>query len=158
MTDDDHVEQATTFDAENAPPGNRLDGIESHYEHYNRLSLANDSRFNGKWTDEKQQTKKNSSAIVDAIAGQLELTDYQKSESHRIFSSLPGNFNRGYHTHLVAITVCGIVGVRDGRKYHPDHVHPDAKETPIKQLINELGIQRGEYYSCWDAVKEEVEG
>lgn len=158
MNIDDDAERATTFDAEKAPPGNRYDGTESFYEHYNRLSLANDDRYIGKWRDESQQTKKNSAAIVDAVAGQLELTEYQKSESHRIFSSLPDRFENGYHTHLVAITVCGVIGERDGRNYHPNQLRTGTDTNSLlKNLSDDLGVRYREYYSCWNAIKEELE-
>lgn len=155
MNIDDSAERATTFDAEKSPPGDRLDGTESHYQHYKRLSLANDDRYIGKWRDESQQTKKNSSAIVDAVSGQLELTDYQKSESHREFTNLPEDFINSRSTAMVALCVCSLVANRDGRDYHPGDISGNGSD--LSDFAEGTGITQARLQSCWIDVRREID-
>lgn len=156
---DEHVERATTFRGYDAPTDERLDGSETLYDYYDRLSVANSLDWNGKWRDEKRATQKDASAILDAVAAHLELTDYQKSESHRRFSSLPNRLNQHYQTSLLAIAVCAVVGYEDGRKYHPTILQDDTDDPPyaFAELVSDIDVTFTEFYRCWSDVQMEAE-
>lgn len=157
MTNDDQVERATTFNGDDAPPGKRLDNSESLDNYYSRLSLANSLDFNGKWKDRRRETQKNASAIVDAVAGQLELTDYQVNEAHRYFTVIPNRFNESHSTEVVALCVCGLAGRQDGRDYHPNAIRPSTDvDTTFAEIANGTGVSYNEFHSVWEAIRQEL--
>lgn len=158
MIDEDYVERATTFDGQDAPPGDRLDGSESFRNYYKRLSVANTLDWNGKWRSERRETIKNASAIVDAIASQLQLTDYQTEEAHRIFANLSLELNEAHSTSLLALCICALVGRKDGRDYHPNQHHPRAsRDTDFARIAEDIGVSYAALYSCWKRIRREVE-
>lgn len=160
MTNDDHVDRKTTLRSTDAPPGERLDGSESRRDHYDRLKNVNSLRWNGKWKDRERETQKNASAILDATASTLELTDYQKREAHRIFSNLPDKFHTAYSTSLLTLCVCGLVGAQDGRRYHPNRVQPDRNYHEPHGFISffeGLNASYQEFYRCWKRIESEVD-
>jgi hypothetical protein len=163
MTDhDESVDEATIFDPTDAPLTDRLDGIESQRQHYQRLSVANSLNHNGKWRDENKQTEMNSQAIVDAVASQLELTDYQTERAKHFFDQLPDRFNQGYSTSLLALCVVGFAGREDGRRYHPSLISPSSvrephKPSPFRDLAIRLDISYSELYKCWHKVGRELD-
>lgn len=158
MVTEDFVERATTFNGSDASAGKRLDDYEYKKDYYRRLSVHNSLRWNGKWKDRRRETAKTASAIVDAVAGQLELTPYQKEEAHRKFSQLPDRYNKAYSTALLALCICGLVGRQDGRNYHPNQIHPDSNvHNQLTDFAGETkGIYYRSFYKCWCAVKHEV--
>lgn len=157
MTDEDYVERATTFDGGDAPSGERLDGSESLQNYYDRLSVWNSLGWNGKWKDRNRETTKNTTAIVDAVAAQMELTDYQKAEAQRMFSNLPDRYNQARSTALLALCICAIVGVQDGRNYHPSQVKYNTADNIFVDIANEIEVSFSELYTCWRQLREEVE-
>lgn len=156
---DEYVDHATTMDPSDAPAAERLDGIETKREQMSRFSRSNTLKWNGKWRNERRETSENASAVVESIAGQLELTPYQKARALNIYDSLPDSFDTGYATGLLALVICGIVGRKDGRDYHPNQIRPgtqpDADNT-FANLTDELGITYTELYSCWMSIEREV--
>lgn len=154
---DEYVERATTFQGSDASNDERLDGSESLANHYSRLSLANSLNWNGKWRDENRETEQNATAILDAIASKLELTNHQKEVAHRYLRALPSKYNQAYSTAVVALCVCGIAGRKDGRSYTPQA----AAENPsgafeFRELIGETNASHSEFASCWSSIKKEV--
>jgi len=131
---------------------------ESKREKYSRLALANSLNWNGKWRDETRATKRDQNAILDAIAGQLQLTPYQHQRSRSVFDDLPDGFSgQGYSTRVVALCVCGIVGREDGRNYHPNKLHPNASSesgSGFSSIADEIDVSYQEVYSCWSTVKQ----
>lgn len=160
MVDDDYVERATTLDSTDAPQGTRLDNSETKQDYYRRLAVLNSLDYNGKWRDERRETAKNASAIVDAVAGSLSLTPFQKAEAHRRFAALPDKYNQSYPTSLVAVCVCGVVGAEDGREYSPKARHPDAAvdgwDYRWYSVVQDTGVSYSEFHSCWESIKAEV--
>jgi hypothetical protein len=154
---DDQVEQATVFKGYEAPDGIRDDGTESHKNHYSRLALANSGNWNGFWRDEHKATEQDNHAIVDAIAGQLELTSYQRERAHAVLDSLPRELLGAYQSALLALAVCGVVAAEDGRDYHPNKAHPNSNsDTVFVTLFEETGAQYSKFYSCWNRVSSEI--
>lgn len=156
FNNDESVERATTFNYVDAQAEERLDGSESKRNHYNRLGVFNSLDWNGKWKDRKKETQKNASAIVDAITCQLELTDYQKRETHRRFNALPDSYNEAYSTAMLALCVAGHVARKDGRDYHPNNLNRDDDDRNFTQLVDELGINQTVLNSCWIRVRRQV--
>lgn len=150
---DEQPNEATSFNPNDAPLSKRLDGTESRRGHYRRLKQKNMSGGNGQWRDRRQETEDNAAAIVDSVAGQLELTDYQHTEARRIFNNLPESFNQAYSTAKLAFAVCAVVGWHDGRNYHPNNIHDDH----FGSARQEYGLGNGIYASLWYRVEEEVD-
>lgn len=157
---DDYVDRATTLKGIDAPSETRLDGSETKQNYYSRLAVANSLDWNGKWRDEWRATRKDSVAIVDAIASSLELTPYQKERAQHYFDSLPSDYNEAYSTSLLALCVCGISGKLDGRNYHPNRHHSNGPEpthnNKFAQLTYQNEIAYSELWSCWRNIEEEI--
>ena len=150
-----YQKEATTFDATDAPSGRRLDGTESFQRKYRRLSLANTLDWNGKWRDERRATQRDSMAIVDAIAAQLELTSFQKKRARQFYTDLPDNYNQAYSSRLLAFVVAGIAGLEDGRKYHPNNLREGNADDDYAALADEVGTP-SEIHSVWQRVRGEL--
>jgi hypothetical protein len=156
---DEYIDYATTLDPSDAPAAERLDGTESKRNQISRLARTNTLKWNGKWRNERRETSENGAAVVESIAGQLELTPYQQSRALNIYDSLDDSFDTAYATSLLAMVICGHVGREDGRDYHPNQIRPgtepDADETFVS-LTNELEIGYTELYSCWRRIGREL--
>lgn len=156
---DEYVEQATKITGSDAPDEMRLDGTESKQQMYQRFSVWNSLDWNGKWRDEERATQKDASAIIDAIASSLELTDLQATRAKSYFDSLPDSYNQAYSTALLAVCVCGLSGRQDGREYHPNTIHPSTDESTgsfAHLAREEIGVSYSQLYSCWNRVRGEV--
>lgn len=95
---------------------------------YERLSLYNRG-WNGPNRENKQVThRQDNIAVFDALAGQLELTSYQKQRGKATLDDL--DLRRiGRSIHLVALCVCILVAnddVVDGYRYWPRANNADA--------------------------------
>lgn len=154
--DDDHVERATTFNGSDAPAGERLDGYETKQNHYRRLSAKNSLRWNGKWRDEQRETRTDAAAILDSVASHLELTPYQQKEANREFTALPDKYIEAYSTALVALCVCGLVGRKDGRNYHPNNLNSDHPSSEFTRLVEDITVSHAALHKCWDSVEGEM--
>lgn len=155
--DDDNVDKATTFNGSEAPSGKRLDKSESFSDYYGRLAVANSLDFNGKWKQRRRETRKNASAILDAIAGQMQLTDFQKRKAHRLFSDLPSEYNESRPTALLALVIAALAAREDGRSYHPNQCASTSNITNnFTKIASELGFSYSRVYGCWQSVKHEV--
>lgn len=156
---DEYVDRATTLSGSDAPSEKRMDGSETKQNYYNRLAVANSLDWNGKWRDERRATRKDSVAIVDAIASTLELTDFQTERAQKFFESLPKNYNEAYSTALLALCVCGLSGRKDGRRYHPNRIHPNTDDEcagKFEELADDLSVEYSRFYSCWNRVEGEL--
>lgn len=155
MTIDD-VEPATKIYSTDAPGGRRYDNTESHREFYHRLDLWNRGDWNGKWRDEERATKKDVRSIFEAIAAQLELTDYQELRGWRIFSKLPDGTRRGNPTALLCICSAAIACREDSRWYHPDR-NSEANDQLFQRLLDDLDFSETVERKCYRRVESEVE-
>jgi hypothetical protein len=154
---DEQVDQATSFRSYDAPDGERLDGSEQFQDYYDRLGVANTLNWNGKWRDEHAETKRNALAIVDAVAGQLQLTDFQSGKARVWFTELPDKFNESRSTGLLALCICALVAREDGRTYHPNQYHDGSDvENNFVRVADDLDVTYSQLSSCWSAVKSEV--
>jgi hypothetical protein len=155
MTERKH-ENATRIDYKDAPNTKRQDGSETKRSQFRRLSVANGSVHNGKWKDRNQLTQKDGEAIFSAIVGKLELTPYQREETHRVFRQAEPELSREYRTALLVFAIAGHIGRRDGRDYHPQKLHPKAEHSHYKFVANELDVTHSRLASCWHAVEEYI--
>lgn len=157
MKDDEYVERATKFRWSEAPGGKRLDGSESFQNFHKRLSVWNSLDWNGKWKRRRRETRKNAVAIVDAVAGQLELTDYQTSETQTRFADLPPKYNKAYSTALLAVCIGALTAREDGRDYHPNQAHPNSDtQNEFTEVVDDIGVSYSALYSCWKALRREI--
>jgi hypothetical protein len=112
--------EVVTPDTENATFFNPNES--NNPEHYKLLRFYN----RGTWKDRREENKEvrhrqDNFAILDALSGQLSLTDYQKSEARRIFSEMDLQI-MGHETRLIAFCLCAILvneDVPDGNRYYP---------------------------------------
>lgn len=154
---DELDEEATTFNGCEAPSGMRADGVESFQNFYSRLSLANSLRWRGKWRDEGRMTHEDNHAILDSIAGQLELTDYQQTRAHNLIDKLPDTVFQAYQSLLLGLCVCGVVGYQDGRNYHPNSVRTETDTSAADmyvELYEETDASYRAFYTCWKRVEQ----
>lgn len=148
---------ATDFDEDDVPNDLRLDGLETRRNFYNRLRVRHSHNWDGKRISETRKTKKDTSEILDAIASQMELTDYQKAQAHRAFSNLPSVYNDSTSTALLALCTCSLVANEDGRAYHPHQLRPESrKSNKFVELADELGVSYTRVYKCWTKLQSEV--
>lgn len=154
---DELVEQATTLNGNEAPQGKRRDDTETYRQHYRRLALANNPNFNGQWRDEERSTVEDNAAIVDAIGGQLELTTFQKDRAREALVKLPSELLGAYQSALIALCICGLVGRRDGRDYHPNNAHPNSDtESKFVDIFEATDTTYTRLYSCWERMEQEL--
>lgn len=135
---DDNVDSATWFDPNDVPNSRRLDNSESLRNHYRRLGLQNLEGRNGKWVDEKRIAPKDRKAVLDAVAGQLEVTSYQRARAWHLMQDLPDATYQGNPIGLVSLCVCAIACRNDGRIYHPNRPKY-ANDKQFDHVREELG-------------------
>lgn len=153
---DEYTENATTFDAEDAPNTPRYDGIETKRDHYKRLERANEM-WTGSWRDEATIREQDNLATLDAIASSLDLTDFQHEAAIERFEALPATIVRAYSVRLVALCVCGLVGAADGRNYHPNNCHPSTdSSSDFAAIADDIGASYTRIYKCWNRVEAEI--
>jgi len=144
---DESVDNATTLNPDDAP---------AHKRHQYRLHRRNNQPGqNGKWRDETVHIPKDRKNVLDAIAGQLELTDYQRQRSRHLLGQLPDDHFRANATKLVCFVLAGHVGAEDGRDYHPRNlIRNEANQYATEAAA--LGIEYSELASCWYRVREDL--
>jgi len=160
MQGDEHVEQATTIDPTDVADVQRLDGIETKYNTYSRLSIANRSTWDWKWLDRTQKTTQDAAAVVEAVASQLDLTEYQTQRAARFLSQIKQERVQGYSTAALAICLCGLAGRLDGRAYHPNNLLNDPLPSEPAEQFAEIARENDISYTalanCWSAVKGDL--
>lgn len=150
----------TKFYGSDAPSGDRLDGIESLSDHYRRLANLNTGIFNGKWAvDESARWRQESLAIFDSIAGNLELSPFQKTVGRTAYDGLDLrelSSPNGIDAPLVAVMVCAVVCRSDGRFYHPNR--DDKTNDPLfTTLLADLDYRPRVVRSCYEKVLNRVD-
>ncbi|AGM10942.1 hypothetical protein M193_gp103 [Halorubrum tailed phage 7] len=127
------TENATTIQPSEAPPSQR--------EKYKRLRAYNTGLWNGPKRENKAAIRRQDNLHrYDAIAGQADLTPYQKERGRELFDSL--NIRKiGLPADHIAFAICILVAnadVPDGTRYWP---HPDGKgDKPFERLSDSLDL------------------
>lgn len=169
MYDESEAEPLTDPDTDNRTkfhPGDadhdqkhRLDGTATFEQHYSRLARHNTGVFNGKWADENKRARQDKLALFDALAGQLELTDYQKKTGRQVFDNLnlrDLSTPDGIDSPLVAVMVAAVVARRDGRMYHP-LANEESNDDLFTDLLDDLGYGDGLLHSSFGKINYQVE-
>jgi hypothetical protein len=137
----------------------RLDGTATFEQHYARLASHNTGIYNGKWADKTKLRSQDNLAVFDAIAGQLELTRFQKTVGRDAYDGLnlrelssPGGAD---HT-LIAIMVAAVVSGRDGRPFHPNS-RDGNNDALIVGLINSFDYPDSVVHSTFGKIRHRLE-
>jgi hypothetical protein len=125
---DEEVPTVLTSKTENATNINPNDASTTDQrEKFQRLSKYNRGIWNGPRRENKEITRhQDNLAIFDALAGQLDLTEYQKEKGRRTLTQLDLP-KIGKPVHLIAFSICILVANDD---VHDDHRYwPTAKNN-----------------------------
>jgi len=118
---------AATGNATNINPNDAQ--TEKQRKKFSRLSKYNRGIWNGPRRENKKVTRRQDNlAIFDSLAGQLELTNYQKKEGRRVLDALDLR-KIGKSVDLIAFSVCVLVAnddVPDGYRYWPRAKNADS--------------------------------
>lgn len=127
---DEEVPTVLTSATENAtninPNEASYDDQPAKFRDYGTPTYEKFSQYNRGWNGPRRENKEvnhnqDNLAIFDALAGQVELNGYQKSEGRRILQRL--NLGElGRPVNLIAFSICAIVAnddVPDGNRYWP---------------------------------------
>lgn len=122
-TNDEEVPTVLTSTTENATNINPNDAsTDKQRRKYSRLSKYNRGTWNGPKRENKEVTlQQDNLAIFDALAGQVDLTSYQKTKGRRILTQLDLR-KIGKSVNLIAFSVCILVAnddVHEGHRYWP---------------------------------------
>lgn len=154
---------ATKFhgdDAEYERP-KRLDGSKSMVGHYNRLSTFNVGTYSYQWGDNTILRGQDNLALLDAVAGFVELAPYQKKvarmEMDRALLSKWSSPN-GIDGLLVAICICAIVirnDWRSSRSYHPNR-NDSTNDALFVELLDGLTYRNTSIRRCIQKVRTHI--
>lgn len=143
-----------TPDTENATFFDPKEVNASTSVNYKRLRLYNRNTWKDRREENKEVThRQDNFAIYDALAGQLELTDYQKEKGRRVFDRLELD-DLGKPARLIAFGVCAVVSnddVHGGSRYHPQMNNPDEL---FEHIIERLGFTIGQLHSVIGVVND----
>lgn len=148
--------EVLTPDTENATYFNANETDDSNWTgkspvNYKRLLIYNRNTWKNRWEENKEVThRQDNLAILDALSGQLELNNFQKEKSRRVFDELDLG-DLGKSVRLIAFGVCAVVAnedVHDGSRYHPQMDDPDELfvemadrlDFTTKQLHSVIGV------------------
>jgi len=124
---------------------------------YKRLQLLNRGTWNSRYEENKEVThRQDNEAILDAVCGQLQLTDYQKKESKRILEDLDLQ-DIGKKVRLVAFGICVVVAnrdARDGKRYHPQSPSLDPL---FEDTRKSLKLSKTQTYSIMGILSQEID-
>lgn len=146
---------ATTFYGDNAEyqPEDRLDGMKSMEGHYSRLAKFNVGTYSYKWGDNTVLRTQDNLAILDAVAGFVELNPHQKKVARVEMDRAPlskWSSPNGIDGILVAICLCATVlrnDWRSSRAYHPNRSDKTNDEMFVK-LLEGLDYRDSTIRSC----------
>lgn len=152
---------ATKFDARDLPGGNsyRGDGVETLANHYHRLSLLNQGIWTGTWADKSALNEQDNLAVFDAVASQLELTNYQKTRARLAFVSLDLqelSSPHGIDAALVAAMTAAVVAREDGRMYHPSRADNN-NDALFLRLLDDADYDDRTVRSAYEKVLHRVD-
>lgn len=139
----------------------RLDGIKTFENHYSRLAKFNVGTYSYKWGDNEKLRRQDNKAILNAIAGQLDLNTYQhrraKEEMDRALLSKWSSPN-GIDAVLVSVCICAVIlrnDQRSSRAYHPNRKDDNNDEMFVK-LLERFDYRDKTIRSCFEKVKNHV--
>ena len=102
------------------------------------LSLLNTGMYARGRTDQEKIRRADNLAIFDAIAGQLELTDWQKRYGRAVVDNL--NLREiGHPVEGVVFAVCALTVRRDRRFYHPNR-DDENNDSEFLRLKDDLSL------------------
>lgn len=148
-----------TPDTENATYFDPSEVNESTSVNYRRLRLYNRNTWHDRREENKPVTRRRDNlAILDALSGQLDLTDYQKDKARRTFDQLHIK-DIGEPVQLIAFCVCTVVAnedVPDGYRFYPQMNDPDELfveiadnlDFTVSQLHRVISLVSGERHNA----------
>lgn len=162
LTDHD-TPNATTFYGDDVDygPVDRLDGMKSMEGHYSRLARFNVGTYSYKWGDNAVRRSQDNLAILDAVAGFVDLNPYQKKVARMKMDQMPlskWSSPNGVDGILVAICLCATIlrnDWRSNRAYHPNRSDRTNDELFI-ELLGELSYRDSTIRSCIQKVQGHV--
>lgn len=107
------------------------------------------------WISRREQMVSDRRGVLDAIAGQLELTPYQRERAAHLMDDIDERRFRARKTALVLLCLCGHVGREDGRDYHPNRLNATGADK-FAELARDISASHSELYSCWVGVGNDV--
>lgn len=150
----------TSGDTENSthfhPDEGRESSLDPHRElpKWQRLSLLNEGMWNGPREENTEALRNQDNLhIYDAIACQLELTDYQKERGRSVYEELPLH-KLGRPVEQYGFAVCILVANEDaeGSRYWPSKDKPD-NDPLFREFGERLGLSFREQSSALMKVK-----
>lgn len=145
------TENATIIPVGEAPP--------AQHQKYANFRAYNTDLWNGPRRENKEAIRRQDNLhIYDALASELELTDYQKKEGRRIFDDL--NIRSfGKKVEYIIFAVCVLVANRDvpdGHRYWP---HPQAQNNSelFAETARALDMNRSEQLSVVQQVAYDID-
>lgn len=143
------TENATTIPVDEAPPAKR--------EKFRKFRAYNTGLWNGPRRENKTAIMRQDNLhLYDAIASQIELTDYQQKRGRVALDRIELNDFGGPNltVDLVIWSICVIVAnddVPEGTRYWP---HPQTKSNDglIEQVANDLGMDLSKQMSVLQRV------
>lgn len=146
MFDENEEEPTITPDGDNATKFHPEEANESQRDHYRVLSRYNSGIYTRGRTDQSKIRLIDNLAVFDAIAGQLELTDWQKRYGRQVITNL--NVRQvGHPIEAVVFAVCALTVRRDRRFYNPDR-NDENNDPEFTRLKDELGLSDRKVRSC----------
>lgn len=150
------VEAATKLDPRDAPKTQRADSVESLRDLFRRLDLWNRGEWNGKWHNEQMADRHDRRAVFDAVAGQLELTGYQRVRAWNMYQSLPKGTRTAFSVPLLLFCVSIVAAREDGRYYHPQ-ASSERNDDVFDEVRVQLGFPTKQVSRVYGRVKGEVD-
>lgn len=129
-------------------------------KYWERLSRLNTGVVDSFGTaDTKHQRRQERLAAFDAVAGQLELTSWQKREGRRIMETLRvGSGGLGIDLYLASFTLAAYVVREDSastRTYHPRRADRNNCRLFL-DVANDLGLDPNRIHSVLNRMEEHV--
>ncbi|QCC48117.1 hypothetical protein [Halobellus limi] len=138
MFDENEEEPTITPDGDNATKFHPDEAHESAQSHYRVLARYNSGIYTRGRTDQEKIRRIDNLAVFDAIAGQLELTDWQKRYGRSVVDNL--NLREiGHPVEAVVFAVCALTVRRDRRYYNPDR-SDENNDSEFLRLKAELDL------------------
>jgi len=153
-------ENRTTYHAAEAPDVSRLDGTETKRQQMQRLFRQYQTGLkNGEWTDKEKMRSVDNIRMLNTIAGQLELTDYQQERARRILDSVsvPAFRSPDRDVALIGFSLCVLVYNDDTAtesRYYPTKTENPERFEPMAESIS---CSDGQVISMIEKIRKRIE-
>lgn len=145
------TENRTTIPVKDAPPHRR--------EKFRKFRAYNTDMWNGPRRENTEQIRRQDNLhTYDAIAAQMDLTDFQKHRGRRVFDDLHVK-SLGKPVEHIIFGVCLAVAnedVPEGTRYWP-HPESAANDETFRDVADSLGLDLKEQLSVVQQVKAKSE-